>query len=64
MMLVVGSEQLLGRQHLNSLPTIWESGKYCPLGLYTVMSAGLSDPIQRRGSLLLLALQLTDCPLE
>ena len=63
MMLVVRLEQLLGRQHLNSLPPIWDSGKSCPSGLYTVMLAGLLDSIQRRGSLLLLLLQLTGCPL-
>ena len=29
MMLVVGSEQLLGRQHLSTLPPIWDSWNAC-----------------------------------
>ena len=65
MMLVVGSEQLLGRQHLNVLLLSSESNSRnsCPLGLYTLMLAGLLETIQRRGSLILLLLQLTGCPL-
>ena len=65
MMLVVGSEQLISRQHLNSFSLSSElySLNVCPLGLYTVMLAGLLDSIQWKGSLLLLLLQLTGCPL-
>ena len=58
MMLVVGSEQLLGRQYLNSLLLSFDlySLNVCPLGLYTVMLAGLLETLQLRGSLLLLLL--------
>ena len=65
MMLVVGSEQLLGRQHLNVflLSFLSNSLNICPLGLYTMMLAGSLKRIQRRGSLTLLVLQLTGCPL-
>ena len=63
MTLVVGSEQEVGRQHLNVLSLPSNSFNICPLGLYTVMLAGLLETIQRRGSLILLVLQLTGCPL-
>ena len=62
--LIVGSEQLLGRQHLNVLSLPSNSLNICPLCLYTVMLAGLLETIQWRGSLILLVLQLTGCPLE
>ena len=45
-MLVVGSEQLLGRQHLNVLSLPSNSLNICPLCLYTVMLAGLLETIQ------------------
>ena len=47
-MLVVGSEQLLGRQHLNVLLLSCESNSQnsCPLGLYTLMLAGLLETMQ------------------
>ena len=63
MMLVVGSEKLLGRQHLNSLPPKSDSLNVSPLGLYTVMLDGVLDLIQQRGLLLVLDSQLTGCPL-
>ena len=62
MMLVVGSEQLLGRQHLNVLLLSFPSASLNvipPLGLYRLILAGLVVLSQRRG----LVLQLRGFPL-
>ena len=44
-MLVVGSEQLVGRQHTNILllSFLLNLLNFCSLGLYTVMLAGLLE---------------------
>ena len=55
MMLVVGSEQLLGRQHLNVLLLSFPSASLnvlSPLGLYRLILAGLVVLSQWRGSVL------------
>ena len=65
MMLVVGSEQLLGRQHLNvlllSLP-LASSKVIPPLSLYRLILAGLVVLLQWRGLLLHLPLRSTHSP--
>ena len=62
MMLVVGSEQLLGRQHLNILLLSYLSTSLNvipPLGLYRLILAGLAVVSHLRRTLLLLMSQLT-----
>ena len=62
MMLVVGSEQLLGRQHLNALLLSFPSTSLnviLPLSLYRLILAGLVVLSQWRG----LVLQLREFPL-
>ena len=61
MMLVVGSEQLLGRQHLNSLSSSPElySLNFGPLCLYTVIIIeNTAEKIT-----ITIVVQLTGCPL-
>ena len=67
MMLVVGSEQLLGRQHLNVLLLSSSSASLKlrpPLGLYRLILAGLVVVSHFKTTLLLLLLQLTGCLLD